>query len=81
MIAVVYLDACPECPPGIPPASPPVGTPEQVPGGIITAHQCEACGAAWSTFWREGWPVDRLIAPVRDGRSSGWAAATTEEAA
>ena len=57
-------DACPACAPGDPPASPPVGFPRRVRGGLITAHECEACGTAWETFWREGWPVDRLIAPV-----------------
>lgn len=57
-------DACPACAPGDPPASLPAGAPEQVPGGILTTHQCAVCETAWSTFWRDGWPVDRLIAPV-----------------
>jgi hypothetical protein len=59
-----YPDACPACLPGDAPAALSVGTPEPVPAGIITAHQCAACGTAWETFWREGWPVERLIAPV-----------------
>jgi hypothetical protein len=59
-----YTDACPACAPGDPPASLPVGTPEQVPGGILTAHQCSLCETAWNTFWRDAWPVDRLLAPV-----------------
>ena len=64
-----YPDACPACDPGDPPASLPVGTPEQVPGGEVTAHQCAVCGTAWETFWREGWPIDRLIAPVSPERA------------
>lgn len=64
MLTVAHLDACPVCAPGIPDASPAIGAPEIVPGGTLTAHQCEACETAWSTFWRDGWPVDRLIAPV-----------------
>lgn len=59
-----YLDGCPVCFPGDAPACPPVGSPEQVNGGIITAHQCACCGAAWESFWSEGWPVERLLAPV-----------------
>ena len=70
MNAVIYLDACPECPPGIPPASPPVGDAEQVPGGIVTAHQCAVCAVAWETFWRDGWPVERLLTPVSPDRAS-----------
>lgn len=61
---ITYLDACPECPPGIPDASPALGTPEAVPGGSVTAHQCGTCKTAWSTLWQAGWPVDRLTAPV-----------------
>ena len=57
-------DACPASAPGDHPASPPVGIPKEVPGGIITAHQCEVCKTAWETFWREGWPIEQLIAPV-----------------
>ena len=64
MAASDYADACPVCDPGDPPASPPVGYPRRVRGGLITAHQCAVCEAAWETFWREGWPIDRLIAPV-----------------
>ena len=67
MSTLVYLDACPECPPGIPDASPALGAPEQAPGGIVTSHQCGTCETAWSTYWRDGWPVDRLVALV--GRS------------
>lgn len=63
---ITYLDACPSCPPGIPPASPAAGSPEQVPEGTVTDHQCEVCEVAWSTLWQEGWPVERLIAPVAD---------------
>ena len=63
-LAEAFHDACPACAPGDPPASPPVGTPEQVPGGALTAHQCAVCETAWNTFWRDGWPVDRLIASV-----------------
>ena len=62
-------DACPACPPGIPGASPPIGIPETVPGGVITAHQCGTCEAAWNTFWRGGWPVDRIMAPVAAARA------------
>jgi hypothetical protein len=61
---MIHLDACPVCQPGIPDASPALAPPEVVPGGTLTAHQCEACGTAWETFWRDGWPIDRLIAPV-----------------
>lgn len=57
-------DACPASVPGDHPASLPVGTPKEVPGGIISAHQCPMCATAWETFWRDGWPIDRLIAPV-----------------
>lgn len=63
-------DACPACDPGIPPASPAVGTALQVPGGVITAHECSVCGAAWETFWRDGWPIDRLLAPVSPDQAS-----------
>jgi hypothetical protein len=65
-----YTDACPACVPGDPPASPPIGAPEQVPGGTITAHQCVVCTTAWNTFWRDGWPIDRLIAPVSPEQAS-----------
>jgi hypothetical protein len=61
---VTHLDACPVCPPGIPDASPSIGAPETAPEGAVTAHQCGTCETAWNTLWREGWPVDRLIAPV-----------------
>ena len=61
---IVYLDACPECPPGIPDASPALGATERVPGGTVTSHQCGTCETAWSTYWRDGWPVDRLVALV-----------------
>jgi hypothetical protein len=60
---VTLADACPACQPGVPDASPAL-TSEPVNGGALTTHQCEACGTAWETFWRDGWPVDRLIAPV-----------------
>jgi hypothetical protein len=59
-----FADACPACAPGDPSASPPVGIPERVAGGTVTAHECALCQAAWNTFWREGWPIERLIAPV-----------------
>ena len=62
-------DACPASVPGDHPASLPVGAPEQVPGGIITAHQCAVCATAWETYWRDGWPIDRLIAPVCAGQA------------
>lgn len=61
---MIHLDACPACPPGIPDAAPALAPPEPANGGSVTAHQCEACGTAWETFWRDGWPIDRLIAPV-----------------
>ena len=61
---ITYLDACPKCPPGIPDASPSLGAPETVPEGEVTAHQCGTCEAAWSTLWQDGWPVDRMTAPV-----------------
>ena len=64
MAATDLIDACPVCAPGDPPASPVIGAPEQVPGGTVTAHQCAICETAWETFWRDGWPVDRLMAPV-----------------
>ena len=64
---ISYLDACPSCPPGIPDAAPSLGNPEPAPGGILTDHQCGMCGTAWTVYWRDGWPVDRLIAPVGDG--------------
>ena len=57
-------DACPVCPPGIPDASPPLGPVEFVNGGRVTDHECGSCGTAWSAFWRDGWAIDRLIAPV-----------------
>jgi hypothetical protein len=59
-----YLDACPKCPPGIPDASPSLAAPETVPGGKVTAHQCGTCKTAWNTLWQNGWPVDRMTAPV-----------------
>ena len=62
-------DACPICPPGIPDASLPLGAPEAVPGGAITAHQCGTCEAAWNTFWRDGWPIERTLAPVAAERA------------
>ena len=64
MAATDLTDACQVCAPGDPPASPPVGTPLQVPPGTVTAHQCALCGAAWETLWRDGWPIDRMLAPV-----------------
>jgi hypothetical protein len=82
-------DACPVCQPGVPPASLPVGDPLSVPGGVVTAHECVLCGAAWETFWREGWPVDRMLAPVSPDQaarnravlgSAGWPASRTEAA-
>jgi hypothetical protein len=57
-------DACPVCSPGIPDASPAIGEPEQVPGGTVSTHQCGLCGSAWLAFWRDGWVIDRLLAPV-----------------
>jgi len=65
MSTIAYLDACPECPPGIPDPSPALGHPERVPGGSVTSHQCGSCGVAWSALWRDGWVVDRVCAPVR----------------
>ena len=59
---ITYLDACPSCPPGIPDASPAIGEPEEVSGGTVTDHHCGTCKTAWSTLWRDGWPVDRLTA-------------------
>ena len=59
-----YADACQVCPPGIPDASLPLNTPEAVPGGVVTTHRCGTCETAWTTFWRDCWPVDRLIAPI-----------------
>ena len=70
MAATDLIDACPVCAPGDPPASPAVGMPQQVPGGTIAAHQCAVCGTAWETFWREGWPIDRLIAPVSEQQAN-----------
>ena len=67
---ITYLDACPRCPPGIPEASPSLGPALDVDGGKVTDHQCSACETAWSTFWRDGWPVERLIAPVSAVRAS-----------
>ena len=64
MLTITRLDACPACPPGIPDAAPSLGDPEQVPGGTVTAHQCGLCGSAWSALWRDGWVIDRLVAPV-----------------
>lgn len=67
-------DACPACDPGIPPASPAIGPALNVPGGVITAHECSVCGAAWETYWRDGWAIDRLLAPVspeQAGRNRG----------
>lgn len=67
-------DACPSCPPALPDASLPAGFPRQVPGGIETDHECGLCGMAWSTFWRDGWPIERMYADVQE-------IATREEAA
>jgi hypothetical protein len=62
------IDACQVCPPPFDhDGCPAIGAPEKVSGGILTDHQCGVCGTAWSTFWRDGWPVDRLIAPVAAG--------------
>ena len=67
---ITYLDACQSCPPGIPDASPPLGPALDVNGGKVTDHQCSTCDTAWSTFWKDGWPIDRLIAPVSAGQAS-----------
>ncbi len=64
------IDACPVCVPGDPPASSVIGDPRQVPGGIVAAYQCAVCATAWETYWRDGWPIDRLIAPVSAGQAS-----------
>ena len=63
-------DACPVCPPGIPDASPPLGPVEFVNGGRVTDHECGSCRTGWSTFWdHDGWPIDRLIAPMAPDRA------------
>ena len=67
MSTIVYLDACPECPPGIPDAAPAVGPAEQVPGGVVTDHACGLCGCAWSASWRDGWVIGRLLAETYGG--------------
>ena len=66
MTPVVYLDACPSCPPGIPDASPATGPALDVNGGTVTDHQCGLCGIAWSTLWWAGWPVEQTVASVAD---------------
>lgn len=63
-----YTDACQSCGPGDPPPSLAIGYPREVPEGIETDHQCGLCGRAWSTLWRDGWPVERLAAPVAETR-------------
>ncbi len=63
-------DFCPVCPPGLPDAAPPLGPPEAVNGGQVTSHECGTCGAGWSTWWHDGWPVDRLLAPVAPERTA-----------
>ena len=70
LAADILADACPVCPPGIPDAAPALAPPMPANGGSLTAHQCEACGTAWETFWRAGWPIDRLIAPVTSRRAA-----------
>jgi hypothetical protein len=63
--ADILADACPVCPPPFDhDACPAAGEPEEVSGGTVTSHQCGLCGSAWSAFWRDGWVIDRLIAPV-----------------
>ena len=64
MAATDFIDACQVCQPGDAPAAPPLGPAEEANGGEVTDHQCSVCKTAWSTFWREGWAIDRLIAPV-----------------
>ena len=61
-------DACPVCPPPFDTdGCPAIGESEQVPGGTLTNHQCGICGTAWTAFLRDGWVIDRLIAPVTPG--------------
>ncbi len=66
---ITYLDACPQCPPGIPDSSPSLGPALDADGGQVTDHECSLCGTAWSTSWRDGWPVDRMTAPVSPVRA------------
>lgn len=70
MSTLTYLDACPVCPPGIPDASPALGEPEEVPGGTVTGHQCGTCETAWTTVWRDGWPIMQQLASVAPERAS-----------
>jgi len=73
-----FLDACPACPPGDAPAAPPLAPAEAANGGRVTTHQCAVCETAWSTFWREDWPIDRLLAPVAAERAE-WNRAVLEK--
>ena len=65
-----YADACQDCFPGDPPPSLPVGYPRAVQGGVETDHECWLCGTAWTTLWRDGWPVERVYADVTEDQES-----------
>jgi hypothetical protein len=57
-------DACPVCLPGDHPATQPY---RAVPAnrGVLASYECAACGTVWETWFDgDGWPIDRLIAPV-----------------
>lgn len=57
-------DACPRCWPGDADASLPLLS-EEVNGETVASYECAECGAGWSTrFDVNGWPVERLAAPV-----------------
>jgi hypothetical protein len=72
MIALLYPDACPVCPPGDHDACLPVGIPEPVNGGMLADYQHGYCGTAWTTwFTQDGWPVERSIAPVSPEQAAG----------
>lgn len=57
-------DACPVCYPGDHLAVQPCWA---VPAncGVLARYDCPVCRTVWETWWDgDGWPVDRLIAPV-----------------
>lgn len=64
MITANFLDACPSCDPGLPDASPPVGPVRQAGEYREADYGCSSCPTAWTTRWRDGWPVERLTAQV-----------------
>ena len=66
MSTTAYIDACPECPPGLPDASPALGTQVTADGVPVTDHECGLCGLRWTAEWVAGWVSARTTVPDRD---------------